>query len=164
MNVLVSIFGEGKDLTIYQMSARAIVIYFVALVLIRISGRRTFGKHSAFDNVIAIILGAILSRAVVGASPFAATIICSLALVVLHRLLAMLCIYSETLSHIVKGQSMSLYKNSKIEEDNLKASLMTRNDLMADLRLRGQVQTLHEVEEVVMETSGEVSVVKKKKN
>lgn len=57
---------------------------------------------------------------------------------------------------------MSLYKNGKIKKDNLDTALMTKNDLMGDLRLRGQVQTLREVEEVVMETSGEVSVIKKK--
>jgi uncharacterized membrane protein YcaP (DUF421 family) len=69
---------------------------------------------------------------------------------------------SERLSHIIKGESMSLYKNGKIKKDNLDTALMTKNDLMGDLRLRGQVQTLREVEEVVMETSGEVSVIKKK--
>ncbi len=164
MDLLINIFGQGKDLTVYQMSARAIVIYFVALVFIRISGRRTFGKKSAFDNVIAIILGAILSRSIVGASPFVPTIVCSLALVLLHRLLAMLCIYSERLSHIIKGESMSLYKDGKIEKDNLNTALMTKNDLMGDLRLHGQVKTLQDVEEVVMETSGEVSVIKKNKD
>jgi len=38
MEILLKIFGEGKDLNALQMSCRGIVIFFVALVLIRISG------------------------------------------------------------------------------------------------------------------------------
>ena len=38
------------------MSARAFVVYFIALLLIRISGKRTFGKKSAFDITITIVL------------------------------------------------------------------------------------------------------------
>lgn len=164
MKILIDIFGEGKDLAVYQMCARAIVIYFIALLFIRISGRRTFGKKSSFDNVIGIILGAVLSRAVVGASAFLPTVASSLALVLIHRILGMLSIYSEKLSHIIKGQSMILYKNGKINRDNLKASLMSEDDLMSDLRLKGSTTTLNDIAEMNMETTGEVSVVMKKAN
>jgi uncharacterized membrane protein YcaP (DUF421 family) len=162
METLITVFGEGKDLAVYQMCARAVVIYFVALLFIRISGRRTFGKKSSFDNVIGIILGAILSRAVVGASPFVPTIVSSFALVLIHRLLGMLCIYSESLSHIIKGQSMALYKNGKIDSGNLRTALMSEDDLVSDLRLKGGTDQLSDIAEMHMETSGEVSVVRKK--
>jgi len=34
MDLLVKIFGEGKDLTVWQISARAIVIYFTGEISI----------------------------------------------------------------------------------------------------------------------------------
>jgi uncharacterized membrane protein YcaP (DUF421 family) len=101
--VLIFWFGEGHDLDALQMTLRAIVIFLVALALIRISGRRSFGNRSPFDYVIAILLDATLSRAIVGASPFLATIAASLAMVVLHRALAWACIRPPYLERWVVG-------------------------------------------------------------
>jgi len=55
MYVLINIFGEGKELTLIQMCARGVVVFFIALILIRISGRRSFGMHMPLDNIISII-------------------------------------------------------------------------------------------------------------
>ena len=162
METIYQIFGEGKDLSVTQMCCRAVVVYFISLVLIRISGRRTFGKRSAFDNTLAIILGAILSRAVVGASPFVPTVTCSLILVVLHRALAWASIKSKWVSRMIKGDKIELYKNQEISRNELSRSLMSEDDLMSDVRLKGSTNSLNDIEEINMETSGEVSVVKKK--
>ena len=162
MDTLYDLFGVGKDLTSLQMCMRAIVVFFLALILIRISGRRTFGKRSAFDNTMAIILGAVLSRAVVGASPFGPTIACSLVLCLLHRSLAWLAINNKTVERMIKGEPILIYKDGEIDDDKLRRSLMSRHDLMGDLRLKGSVKNLEEVEEIRMESTGEVSVIKKK--
>lgn len=159
--MLYEIFGEGKDLNVLQMCSRAFVVFFIALLLIRLSGRRTFGKRSAFDNTLAIILGAILSRAVVGASPFVPTVCCCLLLVLLHRLLAWLSIKNETISRLLKGDNIPLYKDGKLDDENLTRSLLSEKDVLSDLRLKANVKSLSEVEEINMETSGEVSVIKK---
>jgi uncharacterized membrane protein YcaP (DUF421 family) len=162
MNILETIFGEGKDLNVLQMCSRAFVVFFIALVLIRLSGRRTFGKHSAFDNTLAIILGAILSRAVVGASPFVPTVACSLMLVLMHRLLAWLSVKNDAFSKLLKGDTIPLYKDGKLHGDNLARSLVSEKDVMSDVRLKGNTKSLADVDEINMETSGEISVIKKK--
>jgi uncharacterized membrane protein YcaP (DUF421 family) len=55
-----------------------------------------------------------------------------------------------------------LYKNGKINYENLERSLLSEKELMSDLRSKGAVTSLDEVDEINMETSGEVSVIKKK--
>ncbi|WP_345954496.1 YetF domain-containing protein [Mucilaginibacter sp. PAMB04168] len=161
MNIILALFGEGKDLNVLQMCSRALVVFFIALVMVRVSGRRTFGKRTAFDNTLAIILGAVLSRAIVGASPFVPTICCSLLLVLLHRLLAYACIKSSFIDRHLKGMSVPLYRNGQLDEDNLTRSLLTKKDIMSDVRLKGNATSLNEIHEIYMETSGEVSVIKK---
>ncbi|SAL84773.1 hypothetical protein AWB74_07058 [Caballeronia arvi] len=56
MSLMLTIFGEGRDLNSLQMTARAVAVFFGALVLIRIAGRRSFGQRSPFDYVVAILL------------------------------------------------------------------------------------------------------------
>src|ERR1700744_3393368 len=127
MKILYQLFGEGKDLSVIQMCDRAIVIYFIALVLLRISGRRTFGKKTAFDNIIVFILGAILSRAVVGASDFWATVASCLVLALMHRGLAWLSIRSNGIRHILEGKSILLYKNKHLYKENFSKSLVAED-------------------------------------
>jgi len=50
-SILIEMFGQGKDLNTLQMSCRGIVVFFIALLLIRISGRRSFGMHTPLDNI-----------------------------------------------------------------------------------------------------------------
>ncbi|MDB5025583.1 MAG: hypothetical protein JWP78_3338 [Mucilaginibacter sp.] len=161
MKILYHLFGQGKDLSAMQMCARAVVIYCIALVLLRISGRRTFGKKTAFDNTIAIILGAVLSRAVVGASAFLPTVACSLVLVLIHRGLAWASIHNKTIQHLLEGVSIPLYKNGKLNKENMNTALISEDELKGDLRLKAHISRLAEAEEINMETNGEVSVVKK---
>ena len=161
--ILLKIFGEGKDLDALQISSRALVIYLVALLLIRIAGRRAFGKKTAFDNTIAIMLGAVLSRAVVGASPFLPTVIGSLVLVLLHRVIAWYSIYNPKFEQLVKGKPRILYQHNHINKENMKRGLMSEDDLQSDVRLKTQANSMEDIEEVYIEASGEVSMVKKKK-
>ena len=83
MHVFTAVFGEGTELDSLQMAMRAVAVFFAALILIRISGRRSFGQRSPFDYVVAILLGATLSRVIVGASPAIPTFAASLVIVLL---------------------------------------------------------------------------------
>src|ERR1700759_2233854 len=104
-----TIFGHGRDLDTLQMVCRAIVAFIITLALIRIAGVRTFGKRSAFDNVIIIMLGSIFSRVVVGARPFIPTTLASLAFVLVHKFLGWLSYKSDIIGRLVKGERTSLY-------------------------------------------------------
>src|SRR3978361_498953 len=111
MQILIKIFGEGKDLNALQMSSRGVVMFVIALVLIRVSGRRSFGVRSPLDNIITISLGAIMSRAVVGASDFVPVVLTCFVIVLLHRMVGWLIARSKGFGRVIEGDKMVLFED-----------------------------------------------------
>ena len=161
MELLIKIFGEGKDLSVLQMSSRGIVIFFVALILIRISGRRSFGVRTPLDNIITISLGAIMSRAVVGASDFVPVVVCCLVIVLLHRLFGWLIAHSKAFGRVMEGNKIVLFEHGHFLDDNMKKGLVCQEDVMQGVRKSALTEDMEKIERVYMERNGEISSIKK---
>jgi uncharacterized membrane protein YcaP (DUF421 family) len=164
MEILHDLFGREENLNTFQMCIRAVCIFFITLLLIRISGRRSFGMRSPFDNVIVILLGAVLGRTVVGASPMVPTIAAALVIVLMHRGVAWLSLKYKWLSYITKGTKLVLYKDGKILKENMDRALVSEEDLKETIRNKIQQDGYHEIEQANMERCGEISILKRQKN
>jgi uncharacterized membrane protein YcaP (DUF421 family) len=164
METINEIFGHGSDLNILQMTLRAIVIFFIALMIIRSTGMRMFGIKSAFDICVTIILGAVLARAIVGASPFLPTIVSSFVLVIIHRIIAAISVNNQLISHLVKGVPYSLYKDGKLNDKNLKKCLLSFGDIMEEVRINLNQNSLENIDEIYMERTGKITVIRKLTN
>jgi uncharacterized membrane protein YcaP (DUF421 family) len=162
MDFLKEIWGEGNPLTPLQMSVRALVTFVIGLVLIRFTGRRSFGMRMAFDNVITIMLGAILGAGVTGRAPYLPVLCASAVLCAIHRLFAWLGIYSYRFGCWVKGEAVVLYKNGKMMRENMRKVLVTEEDFIEGVRLAADTDNLDKISEVYLERDGQISVVKKK--
>src|SRR6195952_5173939 len=124
MEIFIKIFGEGKDLNALQMSSRGVVMFFIALALIRVSGRRSFGVRTPLDNIITISLGAIMSRAVVGASDFVPVVVCCFVIVLMHRLFGWLISRSKAFGRFIEGQKFLLFEKGRFLDDHMKNALV----------------------------------------
>jgi len=160
MDAIVAVFGEGKDLGALQMAMRAIAVFAGCLALIRISGRRSFGNRSPFDYVVAILLGATLSRVIVGASPAVATMVASLTIVVLHRALAWACVHSNSLERLVAGREREVYHDGHFDAQQMSAALITRADVLESVRQQLGARDLKAVEAAILERNGEISLIR----
>jgi len=163
METLDELFGHGSNLNSLQMCVRALVIFFITLLLIRFTGMRVFGIKTAFDTCIIIMLGSVLSRAVVGASPFIPTVLASATLVIIHKIIARLSVSNQRISHMVKGKPLSIYKDGILNEKNLKKCSLSFGDVMEEVRLNVNDTSLENIAEIFMERTGEISVIEKKK-
>jgi uncharacterized membrane protein YcaP (DUF421 family) len=159
--LLYTIFGEGKDLNALQMSSRGIVVFFIALVLIRISGRRSFGVRTPLDNIISISLGAIMSRAVVGASAFVPVIVCCFVIVLLHRLFGWLIAHSKRFGRMVEGQKIPLFRDGEFDHERMKRALVCQEDIMQGVRKSALTEDMSKIDQVFMERNGDISALKK---
>jgi uncharacterized membrane protein YcaP (DUF421 family) len=162
MNILIVIFGEGRDLDALQMAARTVAVCFAALIFIRISGRRSFGQRSPFDYVVAILLGATLSRVIVGASPAVPTLVASLVMALIHRALGWACVRSARLETLAVGVERELFKDGQFNSKQMSAALITRTDVFETARQELHTLDLEEVQLAILERNGQVSLIRKK--
>ena len=163
MDTIQFLFGEGEKLNILQMSMRALVMFLIMLILIRFAGRRAFAKKSSFDNIIVIMLGAVLARGVVGASPFWSTVAASIIMIILHRIVAWLSVKNNFVERLVKGDAILLFQKEKIVSKNLTKTGISKKDLHESLRLETKKDSLEDIEDAYLETNGRISFILKKK-
>jgi uncharacterized membrane protein YcaP (DUF421 family) len=161
MELLKEIFGEGKDLNVLQMSCRGIVVFIIALALIRLSGRRSFGIRTPLDNIISISLGAILSRAIVGASAFLPIIVCCFVIVILHRTFGWLVVNNKAFGRFIEGDKILLYKDGRFIKENMERGLLCEEDTMQGIRKSALTEDMSIIDKVYMERNGEISSIKK---
>jgi uncharacterized membrane protein YcaP (DUF421 family) len=162
-DTLIALFGSDTDhLSPVNIMLRAVVTFLFALIIIRIAGIRSFGSKSAFDVVLAITVGSVLSRAVTGNHSFIGCIAGSAVLALMHRLFAMLAFSNQKLAVFIKGNAHVLLKNDRINWKNMRRHNITMDDLMQSVRKKGFIE-LAEIDEALFETDGKISLIPKAK-
>lgn len=163
MNRINEFLGQGEDLTPIQMALRAIIVFIVTLVLIKIGGVRIFGRRSSTDTIIVIVMGSVLSRGIVGASPLVSVIAAATAMILLHRIFGWLSYKFKWFDRLIKGGKTKLYDKGKILLSSLEKTALTTSDLTESLRLETKQNELDEIETAFLETNGRISFIVKKK-
>lgn len=152
---------DADELDAWRMMLRAVLVYPVAVGMVRLSEKRFIGKFSAFDVILGIMIGSILSRAVTGNSPFLPTLLAGLVLVALHYGFAALAFHSEWFGDIVKGSPRTLVQDGHIQWDAMRRSHISEKDLLSGLRENGRTEDVRQVRLARLERSGNISVILK---
>ena len=153
-----AIFGHGRDLSALQMAARSLALFFIAIALVRIGGMRAFSRKSSFDIIILVNLGAVMSRAIYGASPAAPILAASLVLVVVHRVVAIIAARVPHIERLVKGRAEVVYREGVLADRVMSRAGISRADLEEAVR-KAHHRSLAEVHEIQLEASGDLNVV-----
>lgn len=156
-----TLFGHGTDLAPWQMATRAAAIFVVALVVIRLSGRRSLAQHGPFDVCVTVLLGAVLSRAVVGASPFWSVVAAAAVFALLHRMIALASIRWNWVEDLVNGHVIVLVRNGRIDELALRDALVTHEDLERAMREQVGSTDLKEVRRALLEKNGHITILRR---
>ncbi|MFZ0454178.1 MAG: YetF domain-containing protein [Ignavibacteriaceae bacterium] len=162
MSKIIALFSQlGLTSEIIQTCLLAAILYLIALIILRFGDKRFLGKSAAFDIVLGIIIGSVISRAINGTAKLFPTIAAIIILVVMHWVFAILSLYSERISLIIKGKSSLIVKDGKILPEQMKKNQISKNDLMMHLRLDGRLTDIKNVKEAYHEKGGRVSIIPK---
>jgi uncharacterized membrane protein YcaP (DUF421 family) len=158
--MLNDLFGPaGGQITAAQECARAVLVFVYGLMLVRLAGRRVFGKWSALDIIVSIILGSNLSRCLTGSAPLWGTLAASALLMIFHWLLAQAAARSTTLSHVLEGRAVRLGQGGRIDARTLARHAVSEPDI--NEALRGVGLEHHSGSRLIMlEPSGKISILK----
>ncbi len=154
--------GLGRDIgdvNALQMALRAILIYAVSLGLVRLGSRRFLAQATAFDFIIAIMIGSIMSRAINGSAPFLPTLAAGAVLVGLHWLLGALTARTDWLGPIVKGNAVVVIRDGNVIERATKRAELSLHDLEQAMRLKARLTDLSKVKLAYLERNGDISII-----
>lgn len=138
--------------------------YCVLVIFLRISGKRTLSKMSAFDLVVTVALGSTLATVLLSKDVALVEGIVAFALLItLQFTIAWLNIHSKRFQALVKSEPRLLLHKGQFLSAAMKDERVTQEEIETAVRQQG-IATLGEVEAVVLETDGSFSVVKQSSN
>ena len=162
LSSLVLGLGAGEDyVTAAQMALRAAIVYIVTLSMVRLGKKRFMGQATAFDMILGIMLGSIVSRAITGNAPFFPALAAAGLLIPMHSMFTGMALRSHRFGNMIKGHPRLLVRDGKIDWRQMRAAHLTEHDLWEDLR-RHSVTRLEQVAEARLERNGDISVCKAK--
>lgn len=140
---------------------RAILLYILVLVVMRLMGKREIGQLQPFELAISIMIADLASIPMTDTGiPITNGIIPILGLLVMHLVISILNMKSIRAREVICGKPTILVYRGKINEQALKKERFTINEL--EERLRGSnIFNLGDVEYAILETSGQVTVIQK---
>lgn len=156
------LLGLGRDVadvSAIQMALRTVVVYAFSLAILRLGSKRFLSQATAFDAIVAIMLGSIMSRAINGSAPFIPTMGAGAVLVGMHWLLAFLTSRLDWFGPLVKGNPVLLVRDGEIQQEGMRSSGLSRRDLEERLRLGAKETDISKIRLAVLERNGSISVV-----
>jgi uncharacterized membrane protein YcaP (DUF421 family) len=157
-----SLLGLGSDVGtvgIGQMALRTIVIYLVTLAIVRLGSKRFLSESTAFDVIVSIMLGSVMSRAINGSAPFLPTLAAGVILLALHWLFAILAYRTNWFGSLIKGNAVLLIKDGEIQQQGMRRTGITSNDLAQALRLQTNQSDSKQVKSAYLERNGRISII-----
>ncbi|WP_026683594.1 DUF421 domain-containing protein [Heyndrickxia coagulans] len=143
---------------------RTLLMYVAILVIFRLMGKREIGELNVLDLVVFIMIGEMAVVAIENHSePVVNTLLPMVVLLGIQIALALFSLRSSRIRKLIDGKPSILINKGKIDEKEMRRQRYNFDDLLMQLRLK-DIDNIADVEFAILETSGQLSVVKKNKN
>ncbi len=140
---------------------RSVLMFFITLVAVRITGKRSIGQLAPFDLVVIIIMGSAAALPleeedidlVHGITPI-------VVMAALQYILSVINMHWRAAEKVTQGMSTPVVVNGVVMQENLKKERISEADLHIILRQAG-ADKVEDLALAVMEPTGQLSIVKK---
>jgi uncharacterized membrane protein YcaP (DUF421 family) len=161
MNQFLELFKSAEHLSNTGFAVRAVVSIVLIYLMSKFLLKRAAGQFTAFDFVFLWMLGALAVAPLLdGKILFTTTIIATATLYFWHFFISWLAVRSRPWSRFMTRKPVILVEKGIIHKQNMRRSFFNNELLLSEMRLADSFD-LAEVEQVILETSGHLSIMKK---
>lgn len=140
---------------------RAIAVFFFLYVLMRVIGRRELSTLEPFDLILLVILGDAVQQGLTQDDySLTGSLLAVGTIAILQLSTSFLNFHFPRLRPILNGEPIVVVQDGKPIDRNLQRERVTVEDLLSAAR-RQNIAKLDDVAWAVMETSGEITFIKK---
>lgn len=135
--------------------------YVGMVIMLRLSGKRTLLSMNAFDFIITVAMGSAFGRILTAKQVSLAEAMVTFALLIsLQYLVTWFETRSKKFANLVTGTPTLLYYQGQFLEHEMKKQRVRKAEMLAVAREK-KLDNMDQVEAIVLETSGSLSVIKK---
>jgi uncharacterized membrane protein YcaP (DUF421 family) len=129
------------------------------LAVIRLLGKRTVGNFTAFDLLVALMLGEVVDEIVYGDVALVQGAAAVAVIAAAHYGNSWLSYWDHGLARVLEGTPTPIVAEGALQRHGLRRERMNERDALAELRLQG-LDDLSEVRLAQVEVDGQVSVIR----
>jgi uncharacterized membrane protein YcaP (DUF421 family) len=141
-------------------AGRAVAVYALLLAVVRLSGKRAIGNFTAFDLLVALMLGEVVDEIIYGDVTFAQGAVAIGVVAMLQYANSWLSYWGHGFDKLLEGTPSVVVRNGRFDRAGMRKERMSEKEVMAELRLTG-IADVREVKLATVENDGMVSVLKK---
>lgn len=150
-------FGGWRP--IFRILVVGVSMYVSLVVFLRLSGSRTLSTMNAFDFIVTVAIGSAFGRALTAKGVSLAEAVAAFALLVsLQYVVTRLQVRWPVVSRVVTNPPRLVYFRGEFLSSVMRSERVTESEVRTAARKKGH-GSLAEVEAIVLESSGEFSVV-----
>ncbi|WHY62781.1 DUF421 domain-containing protein [Cytobacillus firmus] len=153
------LFSSWQD--IWRVLSIGAMSYIFLVIFLRIAGKRTLTKMNAFDLVVTVAIGSTLATIFLNKQvSLAEGLTAYVLLISLQYIVSWLSLHSAKFNKIIKASPELLYYKGHFVESALKENRVLQSEVLQAVRSAGHA-SMDEIEAVVFETDGSMSVIQK---
>jgi uncharacterized membrane protein YcaP (DUF421 family) len=139
---------------------KAVAIYLLLWVVIRVSGRRTLAQMTTFDLILLLIIGSATQRALIGQDYSLTTaFIVVTTLVSLNVGMSLMEVGSRRMAKLLKGTPTILVEHGHKLEGRMRRARVTEEEIREAARHDHGIERLEQIKFAVLEASGKISII-----
>jgi uncharacterized membrane protein YcaP (DUF421 family) len=148
---------ESQELLMTAL--RALGVYFLMLAVIRVLGKRTVGNFSAFDLIVALMLGEMVDEIIYADVSMAQGLVAIGVVAAAQYGNEWLSYWDHGFDALLEGKPTPVVRNGVLDVKGMRAERMNEKEVMAELRGQG-IDDIREVKQAMVETDGTISVIR----